>query len=91
METNKDGTAKPFDAAHGSGYVVELQQHVRMWIAPWQGDPGRTCVEATAVRYKTESAAKAALTRARRYSPFKQARIYIPNDQVELPAPDQKS
>lgn len=57
-------------------WIVELQPSVRMWIAPWQGDPGRTCVESSARRFLTESAAKSALTRARRYSPFKLARIY---------------
>lgn len=57
-------------------WIVELQPSIRMWIAPWQGDPGRTCVESSARRFLTESAAKAALTRARRYSPFKLARIY---------------
>ncbi len=57
-------------------WIVELQPQVQMWIAPWQGDPGRTCVESSARRFKTEASAKAALTRARRYSPFKKARIY---------------
>lgn len=57
-------------------WVVELQPHVRMWVAPWSGDPGRTCVEANAKRFRTLPAAKAALARARRYSPFRDARIY---------------
>jgi len=82
MKTPQTQPPASLGAATGSGFVVELQPQVQMWIAPWQGDPGRTCVEATAVRYKTEAAAKAALTRARRYSPFKQARIYIPNHEV---------
>jgi len=59
-------------------WVVELQPAIQMWVAPWKGDPGRTCVEASAKRFKTEAAAKAALTRARRYSPFQKARIYRP-------------
>lgn len=57
-------------------WIVELQPQVRMWIASWNGDPGRTCVESSAKSFKTQSAAKAALTRARRYSSFKSARIY---------------
>lgn len=60
----------------GSAWIVELQPQVRMWIAPWTGDPGKTCVEAWAKPFKTRGAAEAALTRARRFSPFKSARIY---------------
>ena len=60
----------------GSAWIVELQPQMRMWLAPWTGDPGRTCVEASAKPFKTPAAAQAALTRARRYSPFKNARIY---------------
>lgn len=66
------------DARTGSAWIVELQPQVQMWIAPWIGDPGRTCVEASAKTFKTRAAAKVALARARRYSPFKSARIYQP-------------
>lgn len=41
------------------------------WLAPWEGDPGRTIVEDNAQRYKTEGAAKAALTRARKRHTFR--------------------
>ena len=64
-------------ARPGSAWIVELQPQVRMWLAPWTGDPGRTCVEASAKPFGTLAAAKAALTRARRYSPFKSARSYL--------------
>jgi len=55
-------------------YIVEL--HENCWIAPISGDPGRTIVQNHAQHFKTESAAKAALTKARKYRPFKNARIY---------------
>jgi hypothetical protein len=54
-------------------FIVELQTGT--WLAPWLGDPGRTEVEASARRYKTEGAAKIALKYARRYRPFKNAKI----------------
>lgn len=54
-------------------FIVELQ--TGMWIAPWSGDPGRTLVKKTAQKYKTERGAKIALKCARRYSPFKDAKI----------------
>lgn len=77
----QSGSSRPSPArASCSAWIVELQPQVRMWIAPWEGDPGRTCVESSAKRFKTVAAAKAALTRARRYSPFKEARIYDPTD-----------
>lgn len=54
-------------------WIVELEPGV--WLAPWSGDPGRTLVEATAKRYKERRNAVYALTRARRYRPFRCARI----------------
>ena len=55
-------------------YVVELEKKV--WIAPISGDPGRTVVLRNARQYKTMPAAKAALTRARKYRLFQNAKIY---------------
>jgi len=55
-------------------WIVELQENC--WIAPITGDPGRTIVQKHAQRFKTKSSAKAALTRARKYRPFENARIY---------------
>lgn len=53
-------------------YLVEL--HPGCWLAKGDGDPCRTLVEANAQRFKTEPAARGALTRARKYRPFKAAR-----------------
>ena len=75
-DTSKPPAGASSPAPAGSAWIVELQPQVRMWLAPWTGDPGRTCVEVSAKPFKTPAAAKAALTRARRYSPFKNARIY---------------
>lgn len=54
-------------------YIVEL--HEGCWVAPWSGDPGRTLKIHNARRYAHRSSAKAALTRARKYRPFLEARV----------------
>ncbi len=54
-------------------YIVELEPGT--WIAPWDGDPGRTLVHSSATRYKRRQDAKAAITRARKYRKFVNARI----------------
>ncbi len=46
-------------------YIVKLNRN--LWLAPWSGDPGRTTVEGNATEFKTKSAAKRALTAARKY------------------------
>lgn len=51
------------------GWLAEIGEGC--WIAPWDGDPGRTCVEQNAKRYKTESAANAALARIRKKFAFR--------------------
>jgi hypothetical protein len=58
-------------------YIVELQPGC--WIAPWQGDPGRTLVERSARRYVSVESAQRALKKARFYSPFVNAKL------VEVP------
>ena len=45
-------------------WIVELYGG-NQFLAPWQGDPGRTCLRSSAKRYKTEYAAKCALARAK--------------------------
>lgn len=40
-----------------------------MWLAPWQGDPGRTFEKASAVRFKNRAAAGKALEIARQFRP----------------------
>jgi len=48
------------------GFVVAISEDC--WLAPWTGDPGRTCLIENAKRYKSEAAAKRALsTAAKRY------------------------
>lgn len=55
-------------------YCVVLEPGV--WIAPWEGDPGRTLVLGSAERFPTIAAAERALEQARRYRPFKNARVF---------------
>lgn len=45
-------------------FLVELETGV--YLAPWPGDPGRTLVRVKAKKYKTEAAAKRALTLIRK-------------------------
>jgi hypothetical protein len=49
-------------------WVVELEHDV--WLAPWSGDPGRTCVLAHARVFTSERQAKRALRIARGFSPL---------------------
>ncbi len=63
------------------GFIVELQQGV--WLAPWQGDPGRTLVKHSARVYQTEHGARVALGIARKCRPFAKARI-VPSDRAGL-------
>lgn len=50
-------------------FIVELETGV--WLAPWDGDPGRTQVKEYAKTFKSESAAHKAVEEARRYRRFK--------------------
>lgn len=36
------------------------------WLAPWQGDPGRTCIPEYAMKYPSELGAQKALAYVRR-------------------------
>jgi len=56
-------------------YVVELEKGV--WIAPWQGDPGRTLKIENAKKYQKHNWAKYGLKIAREYRPFIKAKIKI--------------
>lgn len=54
----------------------ELSQVLlRVWLATWAGDPGRTYTRACARRYATQRGARIALGMARRFRPFPNARI----------------
>ncbi len=45
------------------------------YIAPWSGDPGRTCREESAQRYSNISSANYALAHAKEYRDFKEGKI----------------
>jgi len=50
-------------------WIVEIDEGV--WLAPWQGDPGRTLVKESAKRYKTLHGAKVACGIAVRKYPWR--------------------
>ena len=54
-------------------FIVELEPGV--WLLPGCGDPGRTLNKASARRYGRWQDAKCGLTHARKYRPFKNAKI----------------
>lgn len=54
-------------------YIVQLEQGV--WLADWEGDPGRTLDIRTAKPFKTERAANRALKKAQEYRPFANAAV----------------
>ncbi len=56
-----------------SPWVVELEPG--LWIAPWEGDPGRTLRIDNASRFRSRATAEAALERARRHRPLGRARL----------------
>lgn len=56
-------------------YVVDLEGDCSVFIASWDGDPGRTCIIENATKYSTISSATYGLARARKWRPFLQARI----------------
>ena len=49
-------------------YIVQLEFEV--WLAPWDGDPGRTCSIENAKRFSSRRQAEAALESAKKYRPF---------------------
>lgn len=49
-------------------WIVELYDG-KQFLAPWTGDPGRTCVRESARRYKSQYAAECALREAKRRFP----------------------
>jgi len=54
-------------------YIVELEQNT--WIAPWEGDPGRTSVIENSKVFPTKRTAEAGLKAARKYCQFRFAKI----------------
>jgi hypothetical protein len=59
----------------GTMYIVKLEKGV--WLAPWDGDPGRTLKKENAKEFKLKSDANHALIQARMYRPFNDAEICI--------------
>ena len=72
-----DEIKKPPTNAIGSnallGYVVELEPGV--WIAPWEGDPGRTLKLENAERFVGIREAETSLTKAKTFRQFPQHSI----------------
>ncbi len=56
-------------------YIVKLED--KCWIAPWDGDPGRTVVKTNAQKFDTLTKAKIALRQALRYRSFGNPEIII--------------
>jgi hypothetical protein len=54
-------------------YIVELQKGV--WLAKWEGDPGRTLIKVSAKQFKRKGWAKRALKMARKYRPFVKGKV----------------
>lgn len=50
-------------------YIVQLENKV--WIAPWNGDPGRTVMKKNAEIFSSKKKAISALKDARIFRPFK--------------------
>ena len=56
-----------------SGYVVEIEHKV--YLASWDGDPGRTLLRGNAKRFKSVRSATYGLYMARKYRDFPDAVI----------------
>ncbi len=54
-------------------FIVELEK--MCYLAPWNGDPGRTIFRCNAREYKTERGAKIALGISKKYRVFDNPRI----------------
>lgn len=60
------------------GLIVELEEGV--WLAPWDGDPGRTLKKESAKIFECGFSAMKALLAAKELRPFKNASIYDTHD-----------
>ncbi len=56
-------------------FIVQIYFNQDMWLAPWTGDPGRTCVKDSARQYKTKRGAKIALGMAQKQRRLPYAKI----------------
>ena len=59
------------------GYIAELEKGV--WVAPWDGDPGRTLVQENAKVFNRKSAAWRAIEKHQENRPFVNARVVEEN------------
>lgn len=64
---------KMIDTHKDIAYVAELEDGV--FVATWQGDPGRCLDIGNAKEFKTAAAARAAISRARKWRPFINAKV----------------
>jgi hypothetical protein len=81
MNTETPKNREPLYGA-ATCWVVEIE--TECWLAPWQGDPGRTLRLENAKRYKSQHAAECALRRARKFRPLVYAKIYQPNTMLSV-------
>ena len=75
--TEHGRSSVPLDKIVMQDYIVELYGGTQ-FLAPWRGDPGRTCVRDSAKRYKSERAANCALAWNKRMFPnrdYSEARV----------------
>jgi hypothetical protein len=70
MKPSNAGTVKFERKVRPTEWIVELYGGSQ-WLAPWEGDPGRTCIRTSAKRYKSEHAAKCAIAYAKRMNPHR--------------------
>lgn len=56
-----------------TAYVVELESGI--WVAPWDGDPPRTCRFDFASRFGSTRDAMESIRLAREFRPFRAAKI----------------
>jgi hypothetical protein len=61
-------------------YIVELEPYV--WLAPWDGDPGRTTVKENAQVFLFRHNAERALKLARMYRAFPDAVVRVKKAEV---------
>lgn len=54
-----------------------------MWFAPWNGDPGRTCIRNSAKIYRTERKAERAIGEAKQMYPGRNSSKWRP-ERIEL-------
>lgn len=59
-------------------YIVQLEKGI--WVAEWEGDPGRTHNKKSAAEFISKSDAEFALRKAREYRDYKDATVIEVNE-----------